>query len=247
MQQLDNYVGRALAGLAFPTDGPGGRRPFDPGELVTAVCPMPALKMLQLATTPAYAPDGPAAAAAGARRLPGWGALVDECAERTPRYDLRQRIATTLSSQAIARGVAGELPDARAQARLQQLLGPSPVDWRLSASAATALPAAGAPRTLTVVSNRSGVGAQLEQLILRAQLQLSARAYVHHYERYGVDADFIAERIESESCCSYGVCVRPAKAIAMIRAPAALTISWSLDTASLNCSSDSKRWWTPRQ
>ena len=72
-----------------------------------------------------------------------------------------------------------------------------PVDWRLSASAATALPASGAARTLTVVSNRSVVGAQLEQLLLRAQLQLSARAYVHHYERYGVGADFIAERVET--------------------------------------------------
>ena len=30
----------------------------------------------------------------------------------------------------------------------------------------------------------------------RLQLQLSARAYVHHYERFGASADFIAERVE---------------------------------------------------
>ena len=47
MSQLDNYIGRALAGLTFPTDGPGGRRPFDAGDMISSVCPMPGLKMLQ--------------------------------------------------------------------------------------------------------------------------------------------------------------------------------------------------------
>ena len=37
---------------------------------------------------------------------------------------------------------------------------------------------------------------QVEQLALRASLQLLARAYVHHYERHGVTADFLAERVE---------------------------------------------------
>ena len=60
----------------------------------------------------------------------------------------------------------------------------------------TALPAAASPRTLTIVSNRSAAGAQLEQLVLRAKLQLSAKAYVHHYERHGVTAADIAERLE---------------------------------------------------
>ena len=41
---------QALAGLTFPTDGVRGRRPFDAGELVGAVCPMPGLKLLHLST-----------------------------------------------------------------------------------------------------------------------------------------------------------------------------------------------------
>ena len=52
MAQLDAYVADTLAGLTFPTDGVRGRRPFDAGELVGSVCPMGAMKMLQLSTAP---------------------------------------------------------------------------------------------------------------------------------------------------------------------------------------------------
>eukprot|EP00965_Chrysotila_dentata_P042273 1402180-Pleurochrysis_carterae.AAC.1 len=88
------------------------------------------------------------------------------------------------------------------QDRLQSFLGsspatPFPTDWKLSAAAATALPASNAARTLTVASNRSASGAHVEQLLLRARLQLSARAYVHHYAKYGVDTDFLQERFEA--------------------------------------------------
>ena len=60
----------------------------------------------------------------------------------------------------------------------------------------TALPSVGAQRTLTIVSNRCNVAPQLEQMVLRARLQLSAKAYVHHYEQHGVSADYMAERLE---------------------------------------------------
>ena len=53
-----------------------------------------------------------------------------------------------------------------------------------------------APRTLTLASNRTTAGPMLEQILLRARLQLLGHAYVHHFERYGVEADFIAERAE---------------------------------------------------
>jgi hypothetical protein len=79
------------------------------------------------------------------------------------RYDLLDRPVLTLASQAVARGVGGDAPptaDERALQRLAHHLGPSPctpypLDWRLSQSAATALPNAGAARTLTLASNRS--------------------------------------------------------------------------------------------
>ena len=46
-------------------------------------------------------------------------------ADRVPRYDLRQRPAVSLATQAIARGVVAEPPDVRSQARITQLLGPT--------------------------------------------------------------------------------------------------------------------------
>lgn len=36
----------------------------------------------------------------------------------------------------------------------------------------------------------------LEQILLRARLQLLGKAYIHHFERYGVTADFLSERAE---------------------------------------------------
>ncbi|KOO36032.1 cryptic tubulin [Chrysochromulina tobinii] len=101
----------------------------------------------------------------------------------------------------IGRGVAGEPPDERIKHRLLQLLGgspcsPFPVDYKLSASPATALPSQNALRSLTLVSNRSSAGPQLEQILIRARLQLLGKAYVHHFERHGVSTEFIAERAE---------------------------------------------------
>lgn len=225
MAQLDAYVANALAGLTFPTDGVRGRRPFDAGELVGSVCPMGSLKFLSLATAPSaprVAPElgsvatanhtangavgppmasKPPAKPPATKPPPPWSAVVAEAAERTPRYDLHQRPVVTLGTLAVARGVGVEPPDVRSQARLQQLLGPSPVTprplaWQLSASAATALPAQGTPRTLSLASNRCSVAPLLEQTLLRVQLQLANRAYLHHYERYGVGADEITSRVE---------------------------------------------------
>ena len=235
MHTLDAYVGRALAGLTFPTDGASGRRPFDAGDLVASICPTPALKCLSLHSTPAPLPPsgsaaggGGAGAGAGAgagggggavvnvgggsggggRALSGgaarpapWDSLVGDLISRTSRYDVLDRPVLSLASMAIARGMAGEPPDDRSRARLAQLLGPSPctpypIDWKLSASPSTALPSASAARTLTLASNRSSAGPQLEQILLRARLQLLGKAYVHHFERYGVTAEFIAERAE---------------------------------------------------
>ena len=217
MRQLDAYVARGLAGLTFPTDGVSGRRPFDPADLVSTVCPIPSLKCLTLYATPTHLAetvgsslDSSCAMGGGTRgsqpsggavRPAPWDTLVGELVSRANRYDLHDRPALTLSSQVTARGVANEPPDARSQSRLAQLLGgspctPFPIDWKLSTSAATALPANGESRLLTLASNRTTVGPQLEQVLVRAKLQLLGKAYVHHYENYGVEADFIRERAE---------------------------------------------------
>jgi len=145
-------------------------------------------------------PDARAQVPHAGRPAP-WEALVGDIASRTSRYDLLDRPVLSLASQVIGRGVAGEPPDDRTKARLLQLLGgspcsPFPIDYKLSASPATALPSQGALRSLTLVSNRSSAGPQLEQILLRARLQLLGKAYLHHFERHGVDVDFISERAE---------------------------------------------------
>ena len=50
--------------------------------------------------------------------------------------------------------------------------------------------------TLTLASNRTIMGPQLEQILIRARLQLLGRAYLHHYERYGVGV-----RVGGLACC----------------------------------------------
>ncbi|KAL1510183.1 hypothetical protein AB1Y20_006513 [Prymnesium parvum] len=209
MRTLDEYVARALAGLVFPTDGAAGRRPFDAGELVSSVCPMPSAKFLRLHSSPPPPPPSTSSTASSsapsssssASRAPSWETIVADCASRLPRYDLYHKPVVSLSSVAIARGTGAEPPDARVRERVAALMGPSPVtsssvDWKLSSSVQTALPSVGMHRSLTVASNRCCVAAQMEQLVLRAQLQLSERAYLHHYERYGVSSDYISSRLE---------------------------------------------------
>jgi hypothetical protein len=64
---------------------------------------------------------------------------------QVPRYDEHHRPVTSLSSLAIGRGAAGELPDARTRARLERQMGDSPayggeaVRWCLAASHQCAL------------------------------------------------------------------------------------------------------------
>ena len=129
MAQLDAYVADTLAGLTFPTDGVRGRRPFDAGELVGSVCPMGAMKMLQLSTAPSaprVAPPlggvsggsnggggggggggGSSSTGGGVggrppatKPPPAWASVVAEAVERVPRYDLHQRPVVTLCTQA---------------------------------------------------------------------------------------------------------------------------------------------------
>ena len=221
MKHLDAYVARSLAGLTFPTDGAMGRRPFDAGDVVSSVCPMPSLKCLALQTAPAgttingaTASTGGGSTAGGGRgststsslgsgagRPPPWEALVGDLVSRTARYDLYDRPVVSLASQVIGRGVANDPLDDRCRHRLTQMVGGSPctpfsIEYRHSASPATALPSQGALRSLTLVSNRTSAGPQLEQIVLRARLQLLGKAYVHHFAQHGVESDYIAERAE---------------------------------------------------
>jgi hypothetical protein len=130
MAQLDAYVADTLAGVTFPTDGVRGRRPFDAGELVGSVCPMGAMKMLQLSTAPSAPRVAPPLGGVGGgsgvgggggggsggsssstgggvgcrppptKPPPAWASVVAEAVERVPRYDLHQRPVVTLCTQA---------------------------------------------------------------------------------------------------------------------------------------------------
>ena len=50
---------------------------------------------------------------------------------------------------------------------------------------------------MTLVANRSAVGAYLAAAASRAGRLLDAGAYVHWYERYGCDAEDIAEAVDA--------------------------------------------------
>ena len=206
LSELDAYLARGLAGLLFPTEGRAGVQPTDVGELATSLCPAPSLSFLSLHTSPTPAASRGSARASSretdvsAGTTP-WDPIVDSLSNQLPRYDLLSRPVAPLCSLAIARGIVPGTADLRSCMRLASHIGaspimPRPISWKLSVSEATALPSAGARRTLTLVSNTSAVGPQLGHALERARLQLDARAYVHQYEKYGVTADFIAERAE---------------------------------------------------
>ncbi|KAJ1625480.1 hypothetical protein T492DRAFT_1039505 [Pavlovales sp. CCMP2436] len=215
MRDLNEQIARALGGALFPLDDGGGRpRASDLGELVAAVTPMPALKLATAHTVCAHAAArvsevqqlrrldlaGAVMIVRTARRhmpVGGWDALGLQLGERFPRFYAGSDRAVTLSALAIARGAESTELGAPA-AKLERLLGGSPlspfnVEWRYAPSQSGGC---GVEQSLSVIANRTSVEAVLSQTLQRADAQLDAGAYVHHYARYGCTEPVLREYID---------------------------------------------------
>jgi hypothetical protein len=133
------------------------------------------------------------------RHMPvgSWDALGLQLGEQFPRFYAGSERAVTLSALAIARGAAGAELRAPA-AKLERVLSGSPlspfnVEWRYAPSQNGGC---GVEQSLSVIANRTSVEAVLSQTLNRADAQLDAGAYVHHYARYGCTEPVLREYVD---------------------------------------------------
>lgn len=192
---MNRYLGYSLASLCLPIKAPGGTRPFSIGDMVTAVCPDPAVKLLELRTAPwtAIVPTNTTLT---------WRALTETLLSTAGRYDSAGQVVTTLAGQVIARGDtdAAFLREAgQIRGRLKEVYtGPSwqPFLWDCVTSSEPALPSHHINQSLAVVANRSNHACWLNTVCEKADTMLQAGAFLHWYEQYGVSGDDVGESIE---------------------------------------------------
>lgn len=202
MRDLNEQIACSLGGALFPLDSDAGRpRASDLGELVAAVSPLPSLKLAGAQTIRAHSgarplelqlrradSSGAGASRVVSRHLPvgSWDHLGAQLVTRLPRFHSGTERTVTLSASAFVRG--GAVADVRSMCtKLERALGASPlspsnVEWHFAPSQSAAR---GVEQSLSLVSNRTSIEAVLSQTLRRADAQLHAGAYVHHYDRYG--------------------------------------------------------------
>lgn len=221
LADLNQRIACTLAGGLLPLDNGGSRpRAADIAGLVASVAPLPSHKLAEAFSSQARIAVSPPAPAQLGRARSGhnvssvrahappapsrssWEQRTARLAQCMPRYHEdaggEQRRVVTLSAQVVVRGAdATELGPSCA--KLDRILGPSPVrsaaaDWLYAPTQRTAH---AVDQTLTVIANRSSVTAHLARIIRRARAQLGARAYVHHYARYGCSAEVIEGHVNT--------------------------------------------------
>ena len=200
--------------------GAGGMlRPFSHGDLVRAVCPIPATKLLELRATPLPINSLPQPVASS------WRSLTETLLSTVPRYDAFSPHARTpiksYMGMLLARGDRDEgfIKDgATVRSRLREVYGPSAgVDQRVPASVEgkmmaawnpwpwdcvssadyPALPSQQMANSLTVVANRSNGASWLASATEKAAVMRASGAYLHWYEKYGFSPEDIDACIET--------------------------------------------------
>ncbi|XP_027005362.2 tubulin beta-8 chain-like isoform X3 [Tachysurus fulvidraco] len=153
---------------------------MEPWELVRSVCPIPTAKLLY--TTQASASE-----------MSQWDTLASETVQNLPQLSPDGKPYSSRAVLAVARGnhdnsfiVSKALQKLR-QAHRCVPWNPFPVDhWTDPRNEANVCLSA---RMLTVCSNHSSVTRLLGHVAQRATQMLKARAYLHWYERYGIETE----------------------------------------------------------
>lgn len=205
---------------------------LEPWELLRALSPMPQLKLLHadhvsevharswndlaLEVCRHRASCRSASASGGGRPV---GELVtslrksDECAAPETLRQGAYWLSQTVSFAAVARGMRFEtfLPQ---QPRVSETLrtGMGCVAWNPYPAEILAAKSAATPSSssLSVCSNGTAVLPSLAALLFRARSMLSARAYLHWYERFGFHSDELKQSFEGVLCIldSYAAAVK---------------------------------------
>eukprot|EP00741_Cyanophora_paradoxa_P024505 tig00022075_g23660.t1 len=212
-RDLNRHVAGCLAGILYPSrQGPGGPwRPYDAGDLVATLCPLPAAKFLEARASgprPLAALDELLVGHAGYERGGSGPPLVSLSTQLLVRGDaaLYRSLLPLAAGPGLAPGhsrhrppdAAGTGPRARLLHAYPRSLEPLSLRRpflrglrpRPSKSAAPSKRAADAPPPPPVVTAQpERVAGLLEHFLSRARAMFDARAYLHWYGRYGCGAE----------------------------------------------------------
>ncbi|KAM9489417.1 tubulin delta chain-like isoform 2-T2 [Clarias gariepinus] len=193
LSAMNAHITSCMAGLLLPVNTLTTRSfslGAEPWELMRSVCPVPTAKLLY--TTQA-----------SASAVSHWDTLVSETLRNLPQLSPDVKPYSSRAVLAVARGdqdnsfIASNVLQKLRQAHRCVDWNPFPVDhWtdpRNEASVSSSV------RTLTVCSNHSSVTRLIGHVTQRATEMLSARAYLHWYERYGVETEEFQQGINTLS------------------------------------------------
>ena len=192
LSDVNAALGRRLAAALLPLDA--GAPPLR--DMVTSVCPWPALKFADLRSAAAAHSSFETDAAA-------WSTLASALAAEAPRRDLSTGAPFSASASLLTlRGPGAALPVAAASAAAALTRAAWPVvrwgddapEVRVSSRAALCL---GAPRSGALISNRSSCLPPLRRAAEGAGALLECGAYLHWFSRHGVCRQALEDGLEA--------------------------------------------------
>ncbi|XP_028841553.1 tubulin delta chain-like isoform X2 [Denticeps clupeoides] len=192
LSPMNVHIASCMAGLLLPvrslTPSSGLSLGAEPWELIRSLCPMPAAKLLH--TTQACSSE----------KLT-WDRLASITLQAVPKLSPAGKPYSSRAVLAVARGdgensfiVSNVLPKLKRGHRCVPW-NPFPIDcWtdpcnEMNASCNSQL--------LTVCSNHSSVSSLLSHVVQRCQEMIGAQAYLHWYQRYGVEVQDFRQSMDT--------------------------------------------------
>ncbi|KAI1886218.1 hypothetical protein AGOR_G00211730 [Albula goreensis] len=191
---MNKHIASCLAGLLLPvhslTPASGLSLGMEAWELLRSVCPQPAAKLLH--TTQACSRD-----------MTHWNSLASTSLQALPNVSPVGKLHSSRAVLAVARGVQDSTP--LTSTALQRLRrghrcvpwNPFPID--LWTDPRDPLGCSASSRRLTVCSNHSSVSDLLCRVMRRSGEMIRAGAYLHWYQRYGVEAEEFRQALDTLS------------------------------------------------
>ncbi|KAJ8415814.1 hypothetical protein AAFF_G00403710 [Aldrovandia affinis] len=189
---INAHIASCLAGLLLPvysiTTASGLSLGMEPWELVRSVCPLPAAKLLHTSQ-------------ACSRERTHWNSLASSSLQALPHLSPEGKLHSSRAVLAVARGVQDD--SFLMSTALQRLRrghrcvpwNPFPIDhWTDPRDHFDCSPSS---RRLTVCSNHSSASDLLGRVMQRAGEMIQARAYLHWYQRHGLETQDFQQALDA--------------------------------------------------
>lgn len=195
LSAMNKHISSCVAGLLLPvhslTTASGLSLGIEPWELLRSLCPLPAAKLLF--TTQACS-----------REKTSWDSLVDSTIQAVPQLSSTSKPYSSRAVLAVARGnkdnsffMSNAIKKLKKGHRCVSW-NPFPIDHWTDPN--NQFGDSVSSRLLTVCSNHSSVSCLLGHVVQRARDMLQARAYLHWYQRFGVEESDFQQALDT--CCS---------------------------------------------